>query len=99
MERITEHLPKVLRRLADRENSRVPFMEALWHEIVGHDLAAVSKPVELRDGVLTLEVSDRDWERELRKLSGRLIGKVNAFWEKRLVERIQLKVSLEGRSS
>lgn len=61
-----------------------------WSQIVGERMAARTAPKQLRDGVLTIEVSGSAWLNELNFLKDQIAQKINEFSKRRLVERLQL---------
>ncbi|HTS83364.1 MAG TPA: DUF721 domain-containing protein [Myxococcaceae bacterium] len=58
-------LPDVLGRLA-REGHGTGALGALWSRIQGAVIGAQSRPVELEDGVLRVEVSGATWRATLQ---------------------------------
>ncbi len=49
-----------------------------WTEIAGKQIAAISDPVTLRDGIAEVEVSHSAWLRELNgPIKRQLLGKIN----------------------
>ena len=78
-------LKKLLNKLGLTERLNEQEIQAAWHEIVGDFLAAHSQPVSMRDGILTVQVTqpavryelDRSWTRTiLRKLQARFAKNV-----------------------
>ena len=48
-----------------------------WPLLVGDLLASKSSPLEIKDGVLTVEVRDNSWMQEIRFHQKRIIEKIN----------------------
>ena len=61
----------VERRLADRG------LLAAWPRIVGERVAQFSRPVDLVDGVLTLEADNAVWRQELTLLAPLIVRRYN----------------------
>jgi predicted nucleic acid-binding Zn ribbon protein len=70
-------------RLADRK--------ALlrWQEIVGEEIAAHSRAVDLVDGILILEADHGAWRQELTMLVPMIIEKFNAMFGEGTVTEVQ----------
>ena len=60
-----------------------------WNEIVGEDIAAHSRAVDLVDGVLVLEADHGAWRQELTMLVPMIIEKFNAMFGEGTVTEIQ----------
>lgn len=78
----TEHLggviDSVLGRLIRPEQLAGYRVWPLWEEIVGPVLAERTRPCELRDGVLTVEVNGASWMQELRFLEAEVLERIHA---------------------
>lgn len=72
-------LDELLARLSGVSRSAIEVVMDQWRDIVGPDAAAVSDPVRLRDGVLTVRVDDSVWASELRWLEPTVIERVRAL--------------------
>src|SRR5689334_2015574 len=59
-----ELLPRLLGRLA-QESGQATALDAVWRETAGPSISLNARPRGLRDGVLTVEVTDASWAREL----------------------------------
>ena len=100
LQRIDEILSWALKK------RQVPFrpedrrLIGIWQKAVGPQIAAQSRPENLRRDVLFVKVSTSVWMQQLHFLKGELIEKVNALMEKAPVREIrfsigQLPASLE----
>ncbi len=70
-------IPAVLRILGLEDRMDEGRLVKDWPLIVGDLLAAKSGPLEIRDGVLTVEVRDNSWMQEIRFHQKRIIEKIN----------------------
>jgi predicted nucleic acid-binding Zn ribbon protein len=69
----------------------------VWDSAVGTQIAAKARPVNFRDGVLTVMVSNAPWMQQLSFLKKGLIEKVNAALGEDLVREIFLKAGMPDR--
>ena len=68
------------------------FLKGFWSQIVGDQLAESTAPLRLRKRTLEIGVSAREWERVLQGMTRPLMGKVNEFWNRSLVRRLDFRV-------
>jgi predicted nucleic acid-binding Zn ribbon protein len=73
--------------LHDRMEERSALLR--WREIVGEEIAAHSRAVDLVDGVLVLEADHGAWRQELTMLVPMIITKFNAMFGEGTVTEIQ----------
>ena len=59
-----------------------------WEQIVGNELAQRSEPEALRDGVLTVRVTDAAWGKMIYRLQDRIVPELNRVLGSRKVRRI-----------
>jgi predicted nucleic acid-binding Zn ribbon protein len=59
-----------------------------WKDIVGEGIAKHTEPREIKDGVLFLKVENAAWRSQLFALKDDLVRKINAFAEKKIVNKI-----------
>lgn len=71
-----ELLPRLLGRLA-QESGQATALDAVWREAAGPCISLNARPRGLRDGVLTVEVTDGSWARELSERADALRGALN----------------------
>ena len=74
------------------EEVAVIFLKAFWTRIVGEGLAKSAAPLRLRKRTLEIGVSGREWERVLQEMAQPLMSKVNEFWNRSLVRRLDFQV-------
>ncbi|MDA2926177.1 DUF721 domain-containing protein [Acidobacteria bacterium AH-259-G07] len=87
-------LSNFLHSIASNEEITLIFLNELWPEIVGKDLALNSRPLALKDKKLILAVPSEIWKKELLALRHMLIKAINEYWKLRLVEKIGLEIRL-----
>ena len=84
-------LPWVQEVIRDEEVA-VIFLKEFWPRIVGDGLAKSTTPLRLRKRTLGIGVSGREWERVLQGMAQPLMSKVNEFWNRSLVRRLDFQV-------
>ena len=84
-------LPWVQEVIRDEEVA-VIFLKEFWPRIVGGQLAKSTAPLRLHNRTLEFGVSGREWERVLQGMAGPLMAKVNEFWNRSLVRRLDFRV-------
>ena len=84
-------LPWLQEAIRDEEVA-VIFLKEFWPRIVGEQLAKSTAPLRLRKRTLEIRVSGREWERVLRGMAGPLMSKINEFWNRSLVYRLDFQV-------
>ena len=84
-------LPWLQEVLRDEEVA-VIFLKEFWPQIVGDRMAKSTAPLRLRKRTLEIGVSGREWERVLREMVRPLMAKVNEFWSRSLVYRLDFQV-------
>ncbi len=62
-----------------------------WSKIVGHDIAAQSKPAEIEYGILFLTVKNSVWSHHLSMMKIDIIAKINHFIGEALVKDIRFR--------
>ncbi|WP_207631138.1 MULTISPECIES: DciA family protein [unclassified Actinopolyspora] len=91
--------PQAFGRLASRLASDRGWSDRLagghlfgrWTELVGDEIAAHSKPVELREGVLTLQAESTAWATQLRLLQRQIVQRISDGLGQRLVRSIRVQ--------
>jgi predicted nucleic acid-binding Zn ribbon protein len=61
-----------------------------WHLIVGADVAEHARPIELKDGELTVQADSTAWATQLRLLQKQLIAKIAAGVGNGVVKRLKV---------
>ena len=84
-------LPWLQEAIRDEEVA-VIFLKEFWPQIVGDRMAKSTAPLRLRKRTLEIGVSGREWERVLRDMARPLMSKVNEFWSRSLVYRLDFQV-------
>ncbi len=84
-------LPWVGEAIRDEEVA-VIFLKEFWSQIVGDQSAESTVPLRLRKCTLEIGVSGREWERVLQGMAQPLMAKVNEFWSRSLVRRLDFQV-------
>ena len=74
---IADIIPAVMRILGLESRMDEGRLVRDWPLIVGDLLASKSCPLDLRKGVLTVEVRDNSWMQEIRFHQSRIIEKIN----------------------
>ena len=74
------------------EEVAVIFLKEFWPQIVGDRMAKSTAPLRLRKRTLVIGVSGREWERVLQGMARPLMSKVNEFWRRSLVRRLDFRV-------
>lgn len=55
-------------------------LQNLWPTLAGIELAAATKVVALQGAVVVMNVPDQIWRRQLLKMKGTLLAKLNEPW-------------------
>lgn len=92
MKSINTLLSHFIDKIASDEKVALIFLNELWPEMVGKDLASKSRPLALRDKRLLLAVPSEVWVEELTQLRQMLVRAVNKHWNLHLVEKIDFEV-------
>lgn len=92
MKSVGSVLSLFLDRIASDEEIALIFLNELWPQIVGKDLASKSRPLALKNQKLLMAVPSEIWVRELTQLRQMLVHAVNKYWNLRLIEKIDFEV-------
>ena len=68
------------------------FLKEYWSQFVEGQLAKSTSPLRLRKRTLEIGVSGREWERVLQGMAKSLMAKVNEFWNRSVVRRLDFQV-------
>jgi predicted nucleic acid-binding Zn ribbon protein len=63
--------------------------QTVWAEACGEAIAAESRPVAERDGVITVACRSATWASELDLMQGELLGRLNGALREHRVERLR----------
>src|SRR6266550_1159971 len=55
-------------------------LQKLWPTLVGPELASATKVVAIQGAVVVMNVPDKIWRKQLLKMKGRLLAKLNEPW-------------------
>src|SRR5437667_11814624 len=55
-------------------------LQKLWPTLVGPELASATKIVSLQGSTVVLNVPDQVWRKQLYRMKGRLLAKLNEPW-------------------
>lgn len=81
--------------LQDRLDEREPLLQ--WSEIVGRDIAAHSRAIDIRDGVLILDADHGVWRQEVSMLIPEIVRKFNARFGEGTVTEVRWQRPIPGR--
>jgi predicted nucleic acid-binding Zn ribbon protein len=84
----------ILDSMTDRPEVLLVFLEELWPQLAGEELARHVRPMALSGGVLRLAVPDKVWAEQLKCLSPLLLSRINGFWGRSVVETIDFEFDL-----
>ena len=90
MQNLTSLFPGLLRKASADPQVVLIFMQQLWPHLAGAELARKCSPQSLKSKTLFIRVHDPTWERELQspQIQQLLLGRIHAFWNQRIIERI-----------
>jgi hypothetical protein len=79
MQYLVELLPLMLRMSGDSEDAREQTAFAAWMAACGGPLRKVTAPMRLERKTLLVATTGETWRRQLRKMGGQLLFKVNSI--------------------
>ncbi len=91
MQSLREAFPEFLKQIAHDDSLCLIFLAELWPKLVGEQVSRRTNPVSLRRKRLKVAVSSRSWIRQLEPLTAGMIEGINAYWQIKLIERIDLE--------
>jgi predicted nucleic acid-binding Zn ribbon protein len=89
-------LDRVLRRMGAPSSRTVATVEERWVEVVGESLAAHTRLVRVRDGVIVVAVDDPAWASELRWMGDTLAGRAREVLGDPTIVAIEVRVRPTG---
>ncbi len=92
MKHVSLPLSGFLKTMASDPEITLLFLQELWPQVVGEELARKTCPLGLDENKLVLGVQGEAWKKELGRIRPLLIGSINRFWGMALVERIECQV-------
>jgi predicted nucleic acid-binding Zn ribbon protein len=93
--KVGDILPGVMKGLGLDAKIREAEFVKQWGVIVGKTVAARSKPIAIRDGVLLIEVENNAWMQEIRYLQRDIIEKVRRAYPELGVKGLRLLLERE----
>ena len=95
MQNLIRCIPRgLVHSIASDEEVSLIFLQQLWSQIVGDELARNSQPAGLKRRILRVRVPSELWLEQLGGFSGMVITSVNRFWGVHLVETIKWEIGL-----
>jgi predicted nucleic acid-binding Zn ribbon protein len=71
------------------EQMDLQLLQKLWPTLVGHRLASVTTVVALHGSRAVLNVPDQIWRKQLIRMRGQLLAKMNEPWPAQLITEIE----------
>jgi predicted nucleic acid-binding Zn ribbon protein len=94
MQRVSDVLPEIYRNLTRGKADEEALVLGLWPVVVGDRVAARTKAVRLFGSTLIVEASAQDWRKQLARMTGTIVDKLNATAGKVLVQDIDFRVAV-----
>ena len=95
MEEIASALPALLEQFEENETVREAVVFAVWRRIAGENLRSYAVPFRLFQKHLVIAVGDERWKKELEKLSGQMLFKLNSMLKQAAVTFIEFRIDEE----
>jgi hypothetical protein len=92
MQDIFSTLPTLLDQHGENEDVRRSVIFAMWKRIAGDSLLEHAVPVSLENTTLTIAVADRNWQRNLKELSGEMLFRMNFIFGSSQVKFIEFVI-------
>lgn len=89
---ITEALDQLAKFIGSPSSTAMSRLFSGWEKIIGPTLAAICQPLSIKDGTLTLSVSDPAWVTQVRFLENEIISKVADHVGEGSPERLDVRV-------
>ncbi len=84
-------LPKALRQLGLMNRFNAESVTLNWRQIVGDEIAAHTRPSQVRRGVLNVAANNAVWAHHLSTLKEEIIDRINAFMGEKVVTEIKFQ--------
>ncbi len=91
MRSFQSYFSAVLREARADPEALIAALQGLWPHLTGEEISAHSRPVRLLRATLIVEAASMRWIRELARLEPMLVEKINAFWDDKLIDRIEFR--------
>ena len=86
---VNEVLKKIISNENYQEIEMLTNFQRSWSDLVGQEVSANSKPLSLKDGILTIQAKNSAWLCELKNFYSRILeNKLNAFLKKGKLKKI-----------
>lgn len=85
-------LPELLRKQPQKHLPLEEIVRAAWPHLAGRQVAARSQVFRLYRETLIVHVPDHTWQKQLRRLEGQLLARVNQLLGRRLVTGMDFRV-------
>jgi len=89
-------LDRVVRHLGAPSADVTTSLVRRWPDLVGSNVGANSRPLRLRDGVLSVAVADPAWATQLRFLESTLVERLQSELGADAVRTIEVRVRPDG---
>ncbi|HYM11678.1 MAG TPA: DUF721 domain-containing protein [Bryobacterales bacterium] len=96
MQSAAELLPQVYRKLSRQAADEEALLLALWPVVVGEKVAARTHPVRLFGATLIVETAAQDWRRQLARMTGEIVTRLNAAAGKPVLKDIEFRVAVRS---
>ena len=87
-----ELLPQIYRKVAREAADEEAILLALWPVVVGEKVAARTRPVRLFGATLIIETTCQQWRRELARMSGEIVARLNGAAGKPVLKDVEFRV-------
>jgi hypothetical protein len=92
MDELIQSLPKLLRAAGEAEEVLEAAAFVAWRRAAGEGVRAAAVPFRLYRKTLVVAVPDATWQRQLEKVSGQLLFRINSLLGQALVTFIEFRV-------
>ncbi len=90
---IGESIERFLSLMGAPTVSTLSSLDDLWPDIVGPALAAHSRPIEVRDGVLIVGCADASWGSQIKWMDASIRERFVELFDGLVISRIQLRIA------
>ncbi len=92
MDNLIHILPTILRLSGDNEEVREQVVFAAWRSVTGEQIAQTCRPFRLYRKNLIVATLNQTWKKEMERMSGQIIFKLNSLLGAPLVTFIEFRV-------
>ncbi|HEX8180006.1 MAG TPA: DUF721 domain-containing protein [Pyrinomonadaceae bacterium] len=92
MDDLFRALPELLRAAGDAEEVAEAAALAAWRRVAGEQLRGQAVPFRLYRKTLTVAVADATWQKQLEKMSGQLLFRLNSLLGQPIVTYIEFRI-------